>query len=214
MEWIFLQDESLTQEFYVENCVEVWTRNRREVGYVCKEIGKRDFFILMIVICDFLVLSNAVEKLNKHCFEDVMVLYLCLDDKCNWSIVVSLLLSLRWRSRSCCCAPLCFFWFYIEGIFTSCDIRNWATFVSSVWAGSQIRLFLRFTKKRVKVLIWRLHDYPIRISFETLRVYRCGFNILFSLYFYDLGESCPNSGQRFIGCCCSRELRSLLCWCW
>ena len=132
MEWIFLQDESLTKEFYVENCVEVWTRNRREIGNMCKKIGKRDFFILMIVICDFLVLSNAAEKLDKHCFEDVMVLYLCLDNKCDWGIVVSLLLNLSWRSRSCCCAPLCFFWFYIDSIFTGCDIRNWATLVSSV----------------------------------------------------------------------------------
>ena len=56
----------------------------------------------MIVICDFLMLSNTGEKLNKYCFEDVMVLYLCLDNKCNRSIVVSLLLNLGWRSRSCC----------------------------------------------------------------------------------------------------------------
>ena len=132
MEWIFLQDESFTHEFYIENCVEVWARNRCKKGYMRKKIGKRDFFILMIVISDFFIISNTVEKLDKHCSEDVMVLYLCLDNKCNRSIVVSLLLDLGWRSCSSCQTPLCFFWFYIEGFLTGCDIRNWATFVSSV----------------------------------------------------------------------------------
>ena len=89
------------------------------------------------------------------------------------------------------------------------EISYWTTPMGGM--GEEITtFFLWLAEKRVEMLVWRLHYDPNRICWSWVVIYWCNFDILFSLNFYDLGESC-NSRDLLLSSH-SWELRALLIW--